>query len=502
VYVDGIDCAGRGDQQEVTSVTNRARVLTFAVALVVTVTLVFPSGAAPLFERQTDPVGSSVELAPSSDSAYLDDGELVVDISSSNPEMEAEGLNPNSVTTFDDVFRVQYTGSEYADVWLSHDADAVTFTVDGEPVESEANNVSLGPNESVAVGLAVDTRGETPGGLIDDITIHATVADAPSDRTRDAPDIEFDGPIVQSRSPTEDSRRFSVLGASTGSVYTFDANGLVLDRAAGATLQLETVVVESDDGSLSFGIDAVAGTSSRTLVRDAGPEPLGVARVNVGIGRVSNATLRFSAANEYLAARDTSVETLAVYRNDDGTRSELDVSVTERRDGRAYFEADTPGFSSFVVAADRARLAVTEAALGQTTVQPGEPVAVTASVVNDGTLSGERRIAVTVDDTVVAERTVAVDAGETASVTVPVARNDTGEYDVAVDGVDAGSFVVEPSGGSVGSQNGQSGSSDGSTPQSVPEEPGGFGLDELIGLGTLLVLIAATLFLARRAPWH
>ncbi|MXR20105.1 DUF1102 domain-containing protein [Halobacterium bonnevillei] len=482
--------------------TNRARVLTFAVALVVTVTLVFPSGATPLFERQTDSVGSSVELAPSSDYASLDEGELVVEVSASNPKLAAAGLNPNSVTTFDDVFRVQYTGSEYADVWLSHGADSVTFSVDGEPVESEANNVSLAPNESVAVGMVVDTRGETPGGLIDDITVHATVADAPGVRASDAPEIEFDGPIVQSRAPTEDSRRFAVLGASTGSVYTFDANGLVLDRAAGATLELETVVVGNDDGSLSFGIDAVEGASSRTLVRDAGPDPLGVARVDVGIGRVSNATLRFSAADEYLAARDTSVETLAVYRNDDGALSALDVSVTERRDGRAYFEADAPGFSSFVVAADRARLAVAQAALGQTTVQPGDPVAVTATVANDGTISGERRIAVTVDGTVAAERTVAVDAGETASVTVPVARNDTGEYDVAVDGVDAGSFVVEPSDGSAGSRNGQSGSSDVSTPESVAEEPAGFGLDELVGLVTLLGLIAATLFLARRAPWR
>jgi hypothetical protein len=486
-------------------VTYKLRAFTVVAALALVGALAFPSVAAPILSGQTDHLGNDVELAPSSEYAYLHDGQLVVDLSGADKGMEAKGLNPNSVTLFDDVFRVQYNGSEYAHVWLSHDSEDVTFYVDGEPIQYEAHNVTLAPNESVAVGVEVDTRGETTDGLIDDITVHAKVAEG--DNASERAELTFDGPTVQSRAPTEDSRQFTVLGAGAGSVYTFDASGLELDRAGDAPLRLEEVVVGNGDGSLSLGVEAVDGAASRTLVADAGPEPLGVARVDVETGRVSNATLRFSAADEYLAARDAPAETLAVYRNDDGTLSRLTVSVTERRDGRVFFEADTPGFSSFVVSADRARLAVTEAALSQTTAEPGESVSVTATVANDGTLSGERRVAVTVDETVVAERTVTVGAGETASVTVPVARNDTGEYDVAVDGADAGTFLVEPTDGSApgtsaASQDDQSGSSAVSTPESVTEEPAGFGLDELVGLVTLLAIVAATLFLARRAPWR
>lgn len=468
-------------------------------------TLMFPSGAAPLYSDQVDQLDDGVELAPSSAYAYLDDDELVVDLSGANPDLEGDGLTDDAVTGIGGVFEVRYTGSEYAHVWLTHESDDVTFSVDGESIQSEANNVTLAPNESVAVGMEVDTRGEVTDGLIDDITVHAKVAEGDVDS--EATDLTFDGPSVQSRAPTEDSRRFTVLGAGDGSVYTFDASGLELDRADEAALRLEEVVVGNGDGLLSMGVEAVDGEASRTLVTDVGSEPLGVARVDVDTGRVSNATLRFSAADNYLAAHDTSAETLAVYRNDDGELSKLDVSVTERRDGRVFFEADTPGFSSFVVAADRARLAVTDAALGQSSVEPGESVTVTATVANDGTLSGDRQVAVTVDDTVVAERTVAVDAGETENVTVPVARNTTGEYDVAVDGIDAGSFVVEsssPSGETGSAQNsGESVESEaGTDPSAVVEEPAGFGLSELVGLVTLLGLVAATLFLARRAPWR
>ncbi|MFD1527144.1 DUF1102 domain-containing protein, partial [Halolamina salina] len=67
------------------------RTLTLVVAFVVAGTLAFPSAAAPLFGGQTDQVGNDVVLAPSSDYAYLDgDGELVVDLSASNPALDGD----------------------------------------------------------------------------------------------------------------------------------------------------------------------------------------------------------------------------------------------------------------------------------------------------------------------------------------------------------------------------------------------------------------------------
>lgn len=489
----------------------RRRVLALVAAAALAGTLAFPSGAAPLFSGPTDRVGSDVELAPSSEYAYLADGELVVDISASNPEMSADGLNPDSVTAFEDVFRVRYTGSEYAHVWLSHDSGAVTFRVDGRPIQSAAANVTLAPNESVAVDLLVDTRGEGPGGLVDDVTVHATVADpeaAQADgEANDASAPAFDGPTVQSRAPTPDSRRFTVLGAEPGRTHTLEASALALDRAGGGALTLDELAVGNADGSLSLAAAAVDAASSRALVADAGAQPLGAARVTVDAGDVKNATLRFSVPQSYLDARDVAAANLSVYRDDGGELEELDVSATGERDGRVRFEADAPGFSTFVVAADRARLRVAAVSLNRSVAGPGEAVAVTATVANEGTLRGDRTVALSVDGEVVAERTVSVAAGETAAVTVPVARAETGEFAVAVDGVDAGTFAVEAAdetgaGTTTRAPGDETPARGGSPADGVVEEPAGFGLSESLGVVTLLAVVAATLFLARRASWR
>lgn len=491
---------------------NRRRVLALLAAFAVAGTLVFPAGAAPLFFEDTDGVGADVELAPSSDYVYLDDGELVVDISASNPELQGEGLNPNAVTDIGDVFEVRYNGSQYAHVWLTHASDDVTFRVDGEPVQSESNNVTLAPNQTVAVSLAVDTTGETADGLLDDVTVHAKVADpesAEATQSGTGSQIDFDGASVQERAPSEDSRTFTVLGGVPDTTYTFDASMLELDRVDDAALTLDGVAVGNADGSLSLGVDAVRGESSRALVSDVGAEPLGAARVAVETGSVANATLRYSVDPSYLDALGVSIEDLAVYRDSGGDLSKLDVDVTGERDGRLRFEAETPGFSTFVVAVDRARVQVTDASLDQSTVEPGESVTVSATVRNDGSVRGERTVPVTVDGDVVAQRSVALDAGETASVTVPVARNDTGEYVVTVDNLDAGAFTVDTAPEQVAESTEQPPDS-GSDSDSVAEPPSpeptqeqsGFGLSDLLGLVTLLAITAVTLFLARRAPWR
>lgn len=491
---------------------NHRRVVALLAAFAVAGTLVFPSGAVPLFSGPTDDVGEDVELAPSSDYAYLEDGELVVDVSAANPDLEGEGVNDDAVTDIGEVFRVRYNGSQYADVWLTHESDAVTFRVDGEPVESEANNVTLAPNESVAVTVAVDTRGETADGLLDDVTVHAKVTEPESVEPQQAGEssIEFGGPSVQVRAPTESSRTFTVVGGAPDRTYQFDASALALDRAGDAALTLDEVAVGSAEGSLSMGIEAVRGESSRSLVAADGAEPLGAARVTVETGAVSNATLRFSVPQSYLDAHDATLEDLAVYRADNGELSELDVTLTGERDGRLRFEAETAGFSTLVVAADRARLAVTDASLNRTAVEPGAPVAVSATVSNDGSVAGERTVPVTVDGEVVAERTVSVPAGESVTVTASVARDDAGEYAVAVDGVSAGAFAVEAASEQVDESSVESTEQPSDNAESTAEPPAtdtleqaaGFGLADLVGLVVLLGIVALTLFLARRTPWR
>lgn len=158
------------------------RHLAFLAALALAGTFAFPSVAAPLAWSSADAVGGDVQLtptgAPNGQYAYLtEDDELVVDLTAANPRVEGDGVNADAVTTIGNVFRVRYNGSRSAEVWLTHGSDAVTFYAEGHPIQRRADNVTLGPNETVTVGLAVDTTGPAADGLLDDVTVHARLAE-------------------------------------------------------------------------------------------------------------------------------------------------------------------------------------------------------------------------------------------------------------------------------------------------------------------------------------
>lgn len=164
----------------------RTRGTTTALALVgvVAVTLFVVSTGAVVFDEPVDRIDDEVALAPADHHGYTyldEDDELVVDVTEDNPHIEAEGVNLRSLTRVDALFYVTYEGDGYADVWIEHEAEAVRFVVDGEPVESEANALRVSPADDVVpVGVWVDTRVAeyAPGDdLIDGISVHARPAD-------------------------------------------------------------------------------------------------------------------------------------------------------------------------------------------------------------------------------------------------------------------------------------------------------------------------------------
>ena len=512
------------------------RTISLVLTLALAGTLVFPAAAAP-FSGPTDQVDSDLQIAPSSDYAALEDGELVVDISASNPAIDGAGVNPDARTTFADVFRIRYTGSQYAEVWVTHDSPAISFTVAGQPVDSRANNVSLAPNESVPVTLVVDTTVDDLEGAIENLTLHSRLADP---ETVAAADDTSGDPPGRSVIRSAGSRYFTVFGTARGGVTHFDVDRMVLDRVDGQTLALETVTAGTTGGSLSMAVDTV-DTETASAVVQAGSEPLGGANVSVETGAVTNGTLRFSVSAGYFEARNVSPANLVVYRQSEETVSRLDVTTTGAENGRVTFAAETDGFSTFVLAVDRPRLRIDDASLDRTTIEPGQDVDVTVTIRNVGNANGERPVRVTVDDTVVAERTVDLEPGETTALTIPVAPDTTGKHRVAVNGVDAGTVVVEsatteptttetatpttttgdeeatptetmtPTGTMTPTETVAPTPSDtepttaataaptSATPTDGPvEEPGGFGLERLLGLVVLLVALLATVTLARR----
>jgi hypothetical protein len=116
--------------------------------------------------------------------ARLDEGTLTVAIDGSF-ETGGEGVNANSLTQVEDVFRITNRGSAEIAVWITtsgrHTGTVVFY--DGPPhddsrvaIDHPRNAHVLGPGEDLVVSMEVDTRGlhlARSERLIDRITIHA-----------------------------------------------------------------------------------------------------------------------------------------------------------------------------------------------------------------------------------------------------------------------------------------------------------------------------------------
>lgn len=482
----------------------RRRVAALAAALALSGTLLFPSAAAPLVSGPSDDVGAGVELVPldgpDSEYASLEDGELVVDLSAG----EAAGLNPDAVTTFDDVFAVQYAGSASARVWLTHDSDAVTFYARGEPVASAADGVALAADESVAVGVRVDTTALSgdDDGLAGEFTVHSRVAEP---EREGALSLDADvGSNVRRAASGDGGWRFTVLHAAAGEPVSLNTSLEVASNDGGSVTLDELLVTRSSGGSLSVDVAAVESPDAGELPAGESADALGAFEVDVGAGAdsVRNGTFRFGVAPGFLEAAGASAGELTLYRNSGGEWSELDVEVGGERDGRVLVTAETPGFSSFVLAAERPAIGVTSASVEPASMAANGSATVTAAVENAGGAAGERAVAVAMNGSVAGERAVALGSGESATVSFEVSPS-PGEYAVSVGNATAGTLVVEAASDDAPAEEDQpanrvapdadTGSGDG--PLATLS---GIDLSAVVGMLTLLVIVVATLALARR----
>lgn len=92
---------------------------------------------------------------------------------------------------------------------------------------------------------------------------------------------------------------------------------------------------------------------------------------------------------------------------------------------------------------DEEGISVTDAAVDRETVDVGESVEVRATVTNDGDAAESASIALEVGGVVVDTQAVALDPGESTTVTFEWTPTSPGSYDIAVSGVDAGSVTAE-----------------------------------------------------------
>ena len=144
------------------------RTVLIVAALVAATALLVSTGAYPLSDGTDEVSGVDIELSPAEgpngDYALLnEDDEIELLLTGANPDIEGEGLPADTRTPIDRVFTVRNTGDTEAAVWITDDADDVRFYRGDDPgddLEGPANEVTVDPNGTIAVGLLVDTRGE------------------------------------------------------------------------------------------------------------------------------------------------------------------------------------------------------------------------------------------------------------------------------------------------------------------------------------------------------
>jgi len=184
--------------------TSHSTTRTLALLLIVAFTGSFVVATGASISGPADTIADdrvSIQPGADTDYAYLDaDGELVLDFTAANPNLDAdgEGVNLYAFTGFSDLFTITYTADEPANVWITYgdeDDDQLTFTVDGQPIDDE-NNVTLTQHQSISVGLTINTT-ETnimTGQIFEDeFSIHAEPLHTESDDDSGTDDGQADG---------------------------------------------------------------------------------------------------------------------------------------------------------------------------------------------------------------------------------------------------------------------------------------------------------------------
>ena len=333
---------------------------------------------------------ASHAAGPTGASPYLhEDHQLVIYLTASNDAVDGDGVPAEAITGIDDVFTLTYTGDEHAHVWLEHDSADVEFYAGEDAsnsLEGKANNVTLAPNESVNVGFTADSRGqETMDRLIDSVEINAKVpeeaADVEADRSvSPAPTAApCPSPSVGVDAPKETTRAITVEDADPCQRASVDA--LDLEVGPQVTLEeLDVAVAETGDVSLTVGPEYDRKSAP---FLEPGTAAVGDFAVD-GDGPIESVEYRFAVDEAWLEREGVDPDGIELYGHADGEWVERDLERTGAGDGTLEYAAIDGDLERYAVGVETARPTVEEVEANRTTVEPGESIAVSATVANRG----------------------------------------------------------------------------------------------------------------------
>lgn len=330
-----------------------------------------------------------------------------------------------------------------------------------------------------------------------------------------------DGPSTQPDDSTTNESAANESEASAGDVsLAVDANETtisVTNASANATTRIdipESNATSTENASLTgLNVSTTTGAnvSLSVSVSDRAPAENGSAADSGGGDALSYISVehdvpdeeigtvdfRFTVSESRMADRGTDADRVVLYRNHDDAWQRLDTRHVGTADGTATFVATSPGLSVFAVRSGQPDISVTDAALDATNVTVGEAASVAVTVTNDGSGAGNATLALTANGDAVTTRTVSVDADATTNVTLAFTPESAGEYDVAVNGTDAGTLTASAP-ATTTTESPSTDDAGNAVGGDAPREQSGFDLSTVAVTALVAVLVVALFALARR----
>lgn len=197
---------------------------------------------------------------PNSVYAVLNDrGNIELCLNGANPNVAGDGISENTVTPIDQVFTITYTGDQYAEVWITDDSDDVRFYRGDDPersIERADDSVHLGPDQTMTVGLLIDTRGDDDVESADTFTIHAEVAEPDPDDEDD--DDDEDDEETETATPTATATDTPTSATPTETATQTAAETPAQTDARPAAAPSGAIPPNASDGGASNSGDAAA----------------------------------------------------------------------------------------------------------------------------------------------------------------------------------------------------------------------------------------------------
>ncbi|WP_276276914.1 PKD domain-containing protein [Haloarcula regularis] len=333
-----------------------------------------------------------------------------------------------------------------------YDGSAPTVTVAGPTNATVGESVTVTANATDAQGIA-SYRWRVDGGTIlpgDAVTVafaspgthelSVAVTDPFGNRAVETHRVAVVGAGIDGgvdvRKPSARRAVANLTGTGTTQRVT-PTNGSLVTGANASVERIRATFPANETVTLSVRARDRTPPSFATATGEVGLVRFDLAH---GSATASGVTFTFAVSRAALNATDTDPASVTLYR-DEGGWVPLETAVVDRTGSRVVYQASSPGLSTFVVGTgaskpgDDTESGATAQAQEQSTPAPterGEPNVVVANVTvtpeapsagdqavvsvdlaNRGTATGDRRVVVALNGSVLTSRTVTVPAGET-----------------------------------------------------------------------------------------